>query len=81
MSRIEFSTTLPAELVTRVNTLCRSLHVRRSAFVETAIREKLDDLLDAAETDDTRTPSRRPLGENEKQARRTAKLQRTTEAE
>ena len=48
MSKTEvFATKLPAEVKKRLDEVCELLGVRKNFVVEEAIREKLEDLLDA----------------------------------
>ena len=48
MNKIEvFATKLPRELKGRIDEVCELLGMRKNFLVEEAIREKLEDLLDA----------------------------------
>jgi predicted DNA-binding protein len=42
-----FATKLPLELTKALDSLCRRLGLRKNFVVETALREKIEDLLDA----------------------------------
>ncbi len=47
MSRAEaFATKLPADLKVMLDKVCRRLGLRKTHVVETALREKLEDILD-----------------------------------
>jgi hypothetical protein len=46
-----FATTLPRELTKALDQVCRSLGLRKNHVVESALREKLEDLLDAHDLD------------------------------
>ena len=47
MKTVTFATKLPADLTATLNDLCKRLGLRKNALVEAALREKLEDLLDA----------------------------------
>jgi predicted DNA-binding protein len=43
------ATRLPAELTEQLDAVCKKLGLRKNFVLETALREKLEDLLDAAD--------------------------------
>lgn len=47
MKTVTFATKLPADLTATLDDLCKRLGLRKNALVEMALREKLEDLLDA----------------------------------
>ncbi len=47
-----FATKLPADLTAALDEVCRTLGLRKNFVVEAALREKLEDLLDAADLRD-----------------------------
>jgi hypothetical protein len=44
-----FATKLPADLTAQLDAVCKKLGLRKNFVLETALREKLEDLLDAAD--------------------------------
>jgi hypothetical protein len=44
-----FATKLPPDLIAQLDVVCRKLGLRKNFVLETALREKLEDLLDAAD--------------------------------
>lgn len=46
-----FATTLPRDLARALNDVCRLLGLRKNHIVESALREKLEDLIDAHDLD------------------------------
>jgi len=44
-----FATKLPADLTAQLDAVCRKLGLRKNYVLETALREKLEDLIDAAD--------------------------------
>lgn len=44
-----FATKLPADLTAQLDVVCKRLGLRKNYVLEAALREKLDDLLDAAD--------------------------------
>jgi len=44
-----FATKLPADLTAQLDAVCRKLGLRKNYVLETALREKLEDLMDAAD--------------------------------
>lgn len=46
-----FATTLPRQLAQALHEVCRTLGLRKNHVVESALREKLEDLLDAHDLD------------------------------
>jgi hypothetical protein len=44
-----FATKLPADLMASLDEVCKTLGLRKNFVVEAALREKLEDLLDAAD--------------------------------
>ncbi len=44
-----FATRLPSDLTAQLDAVCRKLGLRKNFVLETALREKLEDLLDAAD--------------------------------
>ena len=48
---IAFATTLPRDLSRALNEVCRALGLRKNHVVESALREKLEDLIDAFDLD------------------------------
>jgi len=42
-----FATKLPADLTAQLDAVCKKLGLRKNFVLETALREKLEDLLDA----------------------------------
>jgi metal-responsive CopG/Arc/MetJ family transcriptional regulator len=49
MKMQRFATKLPADLTRTLDRVCRSLGLRKNFVIETALREKIEDLLDAAD--------------------------------
>jgi|GEM_PF-820326 len=47
MKTVTFATKLPEDLTTILDDLCKRLGLRKNALVEAALREKIEDLLDA----------------------------------
>jgi predicted transcriptional regulator len=47
MKTVALATRLPADLTEALDTVCRRLGLRKNFVLETALREKLEDLLDA----------------------------------
>jgi hypothetical protein len=43
------ATKLPAELIAQLDVVCKKLGLRKNFILETALREKLEELLDAAD--------------------------------
>ena len=44
-----FATKLPADLTAQLDAVCKKLGLRKNFVLEAALREKLEDLLDAAD--------------------------------
>jgi predicted DNA-binding protein len=44
-----FATRLPSELTAQLDYVCKKLGLRKNFVLETALREKIEDLLDAAD--------------------------------
>ena len=44
-----FATKLPADLTAQLDAVCKKLGLRKNFVLETALREKLEDLIDAAD--------------------------------
>lgn len=44
-----FATKLPADLTAQLDLVCKKLGLRKNFVLETALREKIEDLLDAAD--------------------------------
>lgn len=44
-----FATRLPADLTAKLDAVCKKLGLRKNFVLEAALREKLEDLLDAAD--------------------------------
>lgn len=57
-----FATKLPVDLIALLQTVCERLGLRKNFLVETSIREKLEDLLDA---EDLQTAMREASGFHE----------------
>jgi len=53
MKNVTFATKLPEDLTASLDDLCRRLGLKKSALVETALREKIEDLLDAYDLRET----------------------------
>jgi len=49
MKNEPFATKLPPDLTAELDAVCRKLGLRKNFVLETALREKLEDLLDAAD--------------------------------
>lgn len=49
MSTVPFATRLPADLIAQLDELCRKSGLRKNHVLEMALREKIEDLLDAAD--------------------------------
>ena len=49
MKTLPLSTRLPADLTAHLNAVCKKLGLRKNFVLEAALREKLEDLLDAAD--------------------------------
>ena len=47
-----FATKLPSDLTAQLDMVCRKLGLRKNFVLETALREKLEDLMDAADLRD-----------------------------
>jgi hypothetical protein len=72
-----FATNLPADLTAQLDAVCKKLGLRKNFVLETALREKLEDLLDAEDLrvamkeatgfhawDDVKQEKRRKRGRN-----------------
>ena len=44
-----FATKLPSDLTTQLDAVCKKLGLRKNFVLEAALREKLEDLIDAAD--------------------------------
>lgn len=71
-----FATKLPAELKRTLDDVCRRYGLRKNFVVEQALREKLEDLMDAHDMEEARQTavSFRSLANVEKELRRRGKL-------
>jgi predicted transcriptional regulator len=49
MKTAPFATKLPADLTAQLDRVCRKLGLRKNFVLEIALREKIEDLLDAAD--------------------------------
>ena len=49
MKTAPFATKLPADLTAQLDQVCRKLGLRKNFVLEIALREKIEDLLDAAD--------------------------------
>ena len=47
MKTVTFATKLPADLTETLSELCKRLGLKKSALVESALRERIEDLVDA----------------------------------
>lgn len=71
-----FATKLPADLKRALDAVCRRYGLRKNFVVEQALREKLEDLIDAFELEEARKTAVafRPWADVEKELRRRGKL-------
>ncbi|OGQ22465.1 MAG: hypothetical protein A3I05_09860 [Deltaproteobacteria bacterium RIFCSPLOWO2_02_FULL_44_10] len=53
MSREAFATKLPPELVKTLDEVCERFGFRKNYIIETALREKLEDILDTHDLDES----------------------------
>ncbi len=49
MKNEPFATKLPSDLTAQLDAVCKKLGLRKNFVLETALREKIEDLLDAAD--------------------------------
>ncbi len=49
MKTAPFATKLPADLIAELDDVCRALGLKKNFVLEAALREKLEDLVDAAD--------------------------------
>ena len=54
MTNEAFATRLPADLINKLHDVCERFGLRKNFVVEHALREKLDDLIDAFELEEAR---------------------------
>jgi predicted transcriptional regulator len=76
MSSKVFATKLPPEVIRALGRICERYGLRKNFVVEQALREKLEDLVDAQELEEARktTVSFKPWEEVERELRRRGKL-------
>ena len=72
MKSLPFATKLPEDLIQLVDRVCQKLGLRKNYVVETALREKIEDLLDAEDLRDAirEATAFHPWEDVKKQARR-----------
>jgi len=49
MKTVPFATKLPADLTAQLDAVCRALGLKKNYVLEAALREKLEDLVDASD--------------------------------
>ena len=71
-----FATKLPSNLVQALDNICERYGLRKNFVVQQALREKLEDLVDAFELEEARNSSvsLKPWSSVEKELRRRGKL-------
>jgi len=75
-ANVTFATKLPPDLTRTLDRVCARYGFRKNHVVEQALRDKLEELIDAFDLDEARQTavSFKPWGEVEKELRRRRKL-------